>query len=186
VSLRRPTWTSTHRQSRYWEQEDEGDRTALSSMLLKPISSLSASLTFLASSLPRALLATAYKRIAGHIAGHLHQRLIYHRSKGRFTTVAGKCFKAQCDIWIQTCERAVRGGAPTSNIRRPEAGWVKLQDVAALLSIGEVEVSSVVSVAFDGAREEPYTQLCEQLGLNGSLTLDEVRDVLRARTDTRR
>lgn len=168
----------------YWEQ-DEGDHTTLSPTLLKPISSLSASLTFLASYLPPALLTTAYKRIIAHIASHLHQRLIYHRSKGRFTTVAGAHFRAQCDIWIQTCARAVHGGAQTWSVRRPEAGWAKLQDVAALLSIGEAEVGNVVSAVFNSAGDESYTQLCEELGLNGSLTLDEVQDALRARTDTR-
>lgn len=53
-----------------------------------------------------------------------------------------------------------------------------------LLSIGEAEVGDV-RVAFDDG-EEPYTQLCEQLGLNGSLSLDEAQAVLRARADTRR
>jgi hypothetical protein len=157
----------------------------LSPMLLKPISSLSSSLIFLAASLPSALLTPIYKKIVGHVVGHLHQRLIYHRSKGRFTTVAGTRFRAQCHIWVQSCERALRGGAATAKVRRPEAGWEKIQDVATLLSIGEAERGDEVRAAFDDG-EEAYTQLCEQLGLNGSLSLDEVQAVLRARADTRR
>jgi hypothetical protein len=176
---------SIHGRASYWDQEDEEDPATLPPMLLKPVSSLSASLTFFASSLPPALLTTIYKRIAAHIAGHLHQRLIYHRSKGRFTIVAGARFKSQCHIWIQTCEHALCGGAAKAKVRRPEVGWDKIQDAAAFLSIGEAEIGSAVSATFDGGGET-YAQLCEQLGLNGSLTLDEARDVLRARTDIRR
>lgn len=171
---------------RFWNEEEERDDTALPAALLKPITSLASSLSFLARSLPTAPLTTAYKRIASHLAGHMHQRLIYHRSKGRFSAAAGAQFRTQVGIWVDSCRRALVGDAKGPRVRRPEAGWTKLQDVAAILTIDEGEIGSVADALFDGKAEEEYRRLSEQLELNGVLSLEEARDVLRARNEVRR
>lgn len=112
------------------------------------------------------------------------QRLIYHRSKGRFTTEAGARFKMQCGVWIQTCERALNSGKG-SKVRRPEIAWIKLQDVATLLSVQEDEIGKVAGVVFNEGGDADYAKLGEELGLNGTLSMTEAMDVLRARTDVR-
>lgn len=71
-------------------------------------------------------------------------------------------------------------------MRRPEAGWTRLQDVATILTIGEAEIGSVADALFGGGAEEEYRKLSEQLELKGVLTLEEARDVLRARNEVRR
>lgn len=114
----------------------------------------------------------------------MHQRLIYHRSKGRFTPAAGAQFKTQCDIWLQSCERALNS-SKGGKVRRPESAWAKLQDVSILLSIGEENIGSVVDAVFDGNGEADFAKMGEMLGLNGSLSREETQDVLRVRTDVR-
>ncbi|KAF8322455.1 hypothetical protein DL93DRAFT_2223365 [Clavulina sp. PMI_390] len=186
-------WIST-----FWEEEitpDEDDAALTSSLpasLLKPITSLSSSLTFLSNSLPSTQLSTAYKRIVGHIVGHMIQRLIYHRSKGRFSIDSGEKFKAQVGVWVDSCTRVLSPSAPrtsgnSSTVRRPEAAWSKLMDVATLLSLEEGAAAEVSSIVFDGGAtaQEKFELAGEGKGLSGSLSVSEAADILRVRTDVR-
>lgn len=171
-----------------WDADETEDTSSdnlsgsIPTTLLKPLTSLSTFLSFLARSLPPTDVSTSYKRITTHISSFLLQRLIFNRSRGRFTPANGRSLGAILDLFDSTCEHAMRGKMRRAGIVRV---WSKLRDASGLLSIGEAEVGGVLGMAFD-AGEEEFKGVMESLGLGDSLSLEEVQAVLRARVDVRR
>lgn len=131
------------------------------------------------------MISVSYKRIVANVTGHLLQRLVYHRSKGRFTSSEGKVLAAECRLWIQAGEIGLTSNSGVKKVRRPEVAWAKLVDAATLLSVGEGEFPDVVQAVFDGGRAR-YDTVSEALGLSGALGREEAQDVLKARVEAPR
>ncbi|KDQ20405.1 hypothetical protein BOTBODRAFT_183196 [Botryobasidium botryosum FD-172 SS1] len=156
--------------------EEPESTPSIAPTLLSPLSVLSTSLAFLARSLPSPMVTPLYRRIASTVGYHITQRVVLHRSRGRFTEQTGKAFAEETKLWLQTSEMGLGGSA-----RRPELPWASLTDSAAIVSIGADSIQRVIRAVFEGD-EEAFGNVREELGIR-ELSRAEMQDALRAREE---
>jgi len=145
--------------------------------------------------LPTDFVTLSYKRIVATLTAHFIQRLVYHRSKGRFTSAFGKQLASNCRLWVEACQMALissgselrlaGAGNQRVKVRRPEVAWAKLVDASTLLSVDEAEFPDVLQAVFEGAPDR-YDTLADALDLSGTLSRAEAQDILRARAEAPR
>lgn len=152
----------------------------ISQTLLAPLTLLSTHLTFLLSSLSQTSFTTLYRRIASHLAEHiLHREILF---RGKFNLSQGRRILAECELWIETCQRAVGGGLPGGRTR-VEAPWLKLLQAARLVGLEGDIWDKVVASTFDVKNQEGWEGVMRSVTGHSELSRDIVGRILRCRED---
>ncbi|ESK95519.1 rint-1 family protein [Moniliophthora roreri MCA 2997] len=154
------------------------DDIALSQTLLGPLALLSAHLTYIKATLPKATVTALYRRIASRLAEHILQRQILYR--GDITLAEGKTALAESELWVETCQTSL-AGALGGGRKRVEAPWFKLLQAGRVVA-AEGEMWDYISEAtFGGKSEEEWEQVMVDMTGGVEMNREEVGRILRRR-----
>lgn len=129
------------------------------------------------------MLTTLYRRIVSRLAEHILQRQIIYR--GRFDLREGKGIRAECQLWVETCQAALGGGLGGGRARI-EAPWTKLLQAGSLASIEGDVLANIVDVTFGPQSDDEWDRTVTQIVGSLELSRDEVVRTLRRRQDCNR
>lgn len=167
---------------RRWDEEidsstAEDQQQSISNELLPVLTLYSALLSAMSSILPALSLQSAYRKISISISDYLYGRL----STKVFAQAGGVQIRLDLqDGWLKAARDA--------RIRKPEAGWRKLQDAATLLALpawpkqpGDLSFSEAMGMAWDDSGVQ-VDALREKLGLV-ELDQSQIKSLLRKRPE---
>jgi len=152
------------------------DSLGLPPSLVPGLTSVTSHLTALSRSLPSPFLTTVYRQISTHISSHILSRAVLHAGRGRYTPESGAIFTRECQAWVEAC--AGSGGGKVGRVGR---GWERLVEAGRLVGMEAPDFAQAMKMVWSGSDKE-FAQWKEARGLR-VLSRDEVKDVMRARSD---
>ncbi|KAF9821810.1 hypothetical protein IEO21_00240 [Rhodonia placenta] len=155
------------------------DDISLAASLLGPVALLSSQLTFLQSSLPRAMVTTLYRRMATRLSAHILSRQFQYRGRGRLSPQDGKAILAETELWVETCQVALAG----SERPRVEAPWRRLLQASRLVGADGNKWQRVVDSTFGATEDSDWEAVMLDTVGCAELDRDEVGQILRTRWD---
>ncbi|KAK7041921.1 hypothetical protein VNI00_008903 [Paramarasmius palmivorus] len=154
------------------------DDISLSQTLLGPLALLSAHLTYIKATLPKATVTSLYRRIASRLAEHILQRQILYR--GNITLTDGKTALAESELWVETCQTSLAGSLGGGR-KRVEAPWFKLLQGARVMAAEGEMWDHISDATFGGKSQEEWEQVMENMTGGVEMSREEIGRILRRR-----
>lgn len=145
-----------------------------------PIALLSSQLSHLRSTLSYITVTNIYRSVASRLSEHIFNRQILYRGRHRLTLAQGKTIRAECELWVETCQIALSG---SSNRARVEAPWLRLLEGGRLVAAEGQAWQNVVDGTFGMSSDAQWEALVEGIVGVCEIGREEVRQVLRIRED---
>jgi RAD50-interacting protein 1 len=139
---------------------------------------LSAHLSTLRRTLPRASANSVYRRIGSHLNTHILQRAILYRRSHEVTDAERRALQRESELWVETCRLALADAG-----ERVEAPWRRLVQAGRILGAEDQVWAQILKVSFDDLDKEGWEHKITKLIHGAELSREEVRMIARTRED---